>query len=201
MSDGAIHYRHELRRKAIHLCSALSPLVYLQISRELMLWLIVPLMVAFVLLDILRLTHSGFRKLYDRWLGPIMRRDEGDRLCGASYVMIAAVVCVFLFDKPVAVAALLFMSVSDALASLVGRSVGGPRWFDKTLAGSAAFFCSALLIGWWCLPGHQAAAVAGALVATIVEAVAGQFRFLRVDDNLLIPLAGGVVMTALHHYP
>lgn len=194
-----IKYRHEISRKAIHLCSALSPLVYLQISRELMLWLIAPLMVAFVLLDVLRLTHRGFRALYDRWLGWLMRRDEENRLCGASYVMIAAVACVFLFEKRVAVAALLFLSVSDALASLVGRKVGGPQWFDKTLAGSAAFLASALVIGLVCLPEHPVAAVAGALIATVVEAAANQFRFLHVDDNLLIPLAGGAAMAALHY--
>lgn len=191
-----MNYRHELGRKAIHIGASVFPLLYLWMSWELALCLVLPVTVSVVVLDVLRLASTRFRSLYDRWLAHLMRADEHKRLCGASYVMIAATLCILLFPRPIAVAALLFLCISDALASLVGLKVGGPRWFDKSLGGSTAFLVSALIIGLLCLPGSLVAALAGAVVATFVEAFASRFRWLGVDDNLLIPLVSGAVMFA-----
>jgi dolichol kinase len=191
-------YRHEVIRKTIHVASALCPLIYAFIDRELMLWLATPLALAFIAADILRQVHPRLRGFYDRRFGQLMRRDENQRLCGASHVMIAVVLCVWLFPKPVAIAAMLFMSVSDALASLVGQWVGGPRWLNASLSGSAAFLLSALLIAVPLLWGYPLAAVCGALTATVVEALPLRLGNARIDDNISVPLSGGLGMWLLY---
>jgi dolichol kinase len=193
-------YRDELARKAIHLTSALCPLIYLGISRQLMLGLAVPVMLLFLGIDWLRRKHARFRALYDRFLGQMMRTDEQKQFCGASFVMIAVVLCTFLYPKPIAVAALFILSISDSLASLVGRAIGGPSWFGKSLAGSGAFLLSALIIVWRCVPESPVAGVAGAVVATVVEALPLRVGRVRVDDNLSVPLSAGVVIWALQAY-
>lgn len=192
-----MNYRHEVARKAIHLGSAVCPLIYGLTGREVSLLIGVPVTLLIIGMDVARRRHAGFGAWYDRWLGRLMRADEHRRLCGASYVMIAVVLCILLFPPPVAIAAMLFLSVSDALASLVGLRVGGPRWFGKSLAGSGAHFASAATIALLCLPAAPLAAVLGALAATIMEAAPLRLGGARLDDNLTAPLAGGAMMVLL----
>jgi dolichol kinase len=135
--------------------------------------------------------------LIDRWLGRIIRQAEAHTLTGATYVTLAALLTIVLFEKPIAITALLFMSVSDALASLVGIRFGRARFFGKSLAGSAAFFVSAGVIGLLVLSATPLIALAGALVGTVVEAVPLKIGGYRLDDNLSIPLIAGAAMTAV----
>jgi dolichol kinase len=199
-----MNFRDELARKAIHLSSVLAPLLYGLLlhtagsqARPIALIVSAPITLLLFVVDALRLCHGGFRALYYRHLGLVMRSDEGQRFCGATFVMISVMLCIALFPPPVAIAAMLFLSVSDALASLVGRAVGGPRWFGKSAAGSLAFFVSALLIALLCLPGRPLVALVGAALATIIEALPHQLGRIRLDDNLTVPVISGAVMAAL----
>jgi dolichol kinase len=190
-------YRNEVGRKSVHFLSALTPLIYFFIDKRLALSILIPIAVAILVIDVLRQAHPGLRAFYDRHWGHLMRGDETGRLSGASHVMIASVLCIVLFPKPVAVAALLFMSVSDALASLVGMRSKGPRWFRASLAGSSAFFVSALVMALLLLHGRPLAALVGAAVGTIVEALPLRIGKARIDDNITVPLGSGLVMWAL----
>jgi dolichol kinase len=192
-----LRLRHELIRKTIHLSSALTPLIYTAISRDLALRILLPIAAAIIAIDILRQVVPRLRVFYDRRFGHLMRSDERWRLSGASHVMLAQVACIMLYPKPVAVTALFFLSVSDALASLVGMSVRSPRWLGKSLAGSGAYLVSALGLAIICLWPHLLAAVAGAVVAMVVEALPLRVFGARVDDNLSVPLAAGAVMWLL----
>jgi dolichol kinase len=192
-----VTYRNEVGRKSVHFLSALTPLIYFFINRQLALSILIPIAAGILVIDILRQAHPGLRLFYDRRWGHLMRGDEAGRLSGASCVMIASVLCVALFPKPVAVTALLFMSVSDALASLVGMRSKGPRWFGASLAGSSAFFVSATLMALLFLHDQPVAALAGAVVGTIVEALPLRIGKARVDDNITVPLSAGLVMWTL----
>ena len=193
----AAQYRNEFLRKSIHLGSGVAPFLYLLLGRTLSLWIATPIMVLFVLADLVRTSRRDVRHAYNRFFGHIMRADEARHFCGATYITIAIVACIYLFDRPIVVAALLFMSVSDALASLVGMGVGGPKLMGKTLAGSLTFFLSAFVIALLCLPSRPFVALAGAVVATAMEAWPLRIGLLRIDDNLTVPLVSGLVMTAL----
>ncbi len=192
-----MNFRDELARKSIHLASSLCPIIYLGISRHLMLWLAIPVMLFFLGIDVLRQWHAGFRAVFDRYLGQVMRGDESRQFCGASYVMLSVVLCTWLYPKPVAIAAMFTLSISDTLASLVGQSVRGPGLFGKSLAGSTAFLVSALVIMLACLPGRILAAITAAVVATIVEALPLRIGATRLDDNLTVPLSAGTVLWAM----
>lgn len=196
-ASAQVNFRHELARKAVHFSSAACPAVYAFIDRGPMLELVIPVTAVVIAADILRQVHPRLRAFYDRHWGHLMRGDEHQRLSGASHVMIAMVLCVWLFPKPAALAAMLFLSISDGLASLVGMRVGGPGWFGKSFAGSGAFLASALVIALVCLRAHPAAAIVGPVVATVVEALPLRIGRARLDDNLTMPLAAGAAMWAL----
>jgi dolichol kinase len=56
------------------------------------------------------------------------------------------VYCLLFFDKSVAVSAMLFLSLGDPVAALVGRRMPGPRLFGKLPGGTAAFVGLSLLV-------------------------------------------------------
>ncbi|MFQ6048849.1 MAG: diacylglycerol/polyprenol kinase family protein [Phycisphaerae bacterium] len=190
-------YLDEIRRKLIHLGSAAFPIAYWATDQRFVLRVLIPLAVVAIVLETLRHWRPGFRALIDRLLGRVLRQAEAHTLTGATYVTFAALISIVAFPKPVAVTVLLFLSVSDALASLIGLRFGKVRFFGKSLAGSAAFFISASAIALYLLPTTRLLALAGALIGTVVEALPLKIGEHKLDDNLSIPLITGAAMTAL----
>jgi dolichol kinase len=190
-------YGDELRRKLIHLGSAAFPLTYWATDQEFMLRVLVPLVIVALAAETLRRHRPGFHAFIDRWLGRVLRKAEARTLTGATCVTLGALLAIVLFSKPIAITVMLFLSISDALASLVGLRFGKVRFLGKTLAGSSAFLVSAGAIALFMLPEAPLVALVGALVGTVVEALPLRIKHYKLDDNLTIPLAAGVAMSAL----
>ena len=111
-------------------------------------------------------------------------------------MLMAALVAFLSFDQPVAVIALLFLSLGDPLAAVVGSRAPGFRVFGKSPVGTLGFVVVSLLVvlvlvatGY--VPYHWGL-VLGAVIAALVELAP-----LPVDDNLAIPLASGMAMQLL----
>jgi glycerol-3-phosphate acyltransferase PlsY len=105
-----------------------------------------------------------------------------------------------LFDKYVAITSLLFVSIGDLVATVIGEEYGRQMLFNnKTLEGSLACLASCLLIGMLMsrISPSMALEVAmvGAVSATIIELLP-----IPVDDNLTIPLlsAGAMMLTTFY---
>ena len=198
-----IHYRDEIVRKLIHLCSLSIPIVYYFISRTDA--IVILSIVTFVVLaiDLLRYFSHGFGKIFYSIFGILLRRHEVDEekknLNGATYVLISALVCVILFPKVFFVTAFSILIISDSMAALVGRKFGNHKFFSKSLEGTLAFFISASIVVLFTpkveglfleyLIGFIAAAV-----AAIVENISHGWM----DDNLAIPVSIGISMWALY---
>lgn len=144
-------------------------------------------------LDQVRFRADRLNRIFLRWLAPLLKADEGSRVTGATYMAIAALVVFLVFDRPLAVAALLFLSLGDPAAALVGRRMPGPRIFGKSPVGTAAFIAVSwvvvgVLVGSGVVDYHWGL-MAGAVVAGLTELAA-----LPVDDNLTVPIAAGTAM-------
>jgi len=192
------NYRVEISRKVLHVSSALIPLVYIFIDRETMWWLLVPCVCLIVAIEILRQVNPRGRRLFRRCFGVMVRGTEWHRLSGSTYVLVGALVSVWVFPKTIAIAGLLVLSISDSAASLVGLRFGRASFLGKSLAGSFAFFASSVIILWFAWPQSHGVALAAALVATIAEALPS-IRLGRVElnDNLTIPLLTGATLWLL----
>jgi dolichol kinase len=191
-------YPAEVGRKSIHLASALIPALYLILPHDWTVGLLGLALAIMIVIEGLRAVHPPFREFFEKWCGFMLRTAERQRLTGSTFVLVAALAAVLLFRKEIAIAVLFILSISDSLAAVVGRKFGGPRFVgNKSLGGSLAFFASALLIAMLCLPQRPVAALVGAAVATVVEAVPLRFGRLEIDDNLTVPLVAGAVMTLL----
>lgn len=189
--------RAELARKVLHLSSAAFPLLYLGTSRELMLWVSLPFVLLQLVIDVGRRYSSTLQRIVERCGGGMMRPRERHALTGATYVLLAIWLSILIFPKPVAIAVLLMLSISDALASLVGARLGGVRFLGKSLAGSAVFFVSAWAIAALIFPHRPGLALFAAALGTLVEAVHLRIGRLEIDDNLTVPFITGAAICLL----
>lgn len=186
----------ELGRKLIHLGSALFAVLYYYTDRGFMLWLMGVLTVLAIGLEVARQRSPAVRRLIQRVAGGVFRSSEQSEVTGATYVSIAILLTILLFAKPVAIACIAMLSVCDSLAALVGQRFGKARFLGKSVAGSGAFFLSALAIGCWLLPNVWAA-LAGALAGTLAEAQEIRLGRVQVNDNVAIPLLAGLAVTVV----
>jgi dolichol kinase len=191
----------ELGRKAIHLSFIVLPL---DLLFETLPWprgraqwtlLLALLALGALTLDLVRLRERRVRRLFRDFLGGMLREHERLGLLGSTYLLMAALLAVGLFPRPVAVAALGFTVLGDAFAAIVGKAWGRTRVFRKSLEGAlgglaaclawAAFLALSGVLPWPVL-------VAGALAASLVELLP-----IPLDDNLGMTLVAALVMSLL----
>jgi len=200
--DIAHSYSAELARKSIHLSSLSIPVGYWMLDKGTALSVLIPLTAAFALTDLARIFLPSIGSVYHRWFGWLLRpaeRDPGSRrLNGATYVLLSACICIWVFPKVVAITAFTILIISDTLAALVGRRFGKRPLFAKTLEGTLTFLISAIgVVAFTPKITHAAAeylvGMGGAVVGTAVESISG-----GLDDNLTIPIAVGAAMWILY---
>ncbi len=141
-------------------------------------------------LDLVRFRVPWLNRLFLYWLSLLIKKEEEARITGATYLLIAAFVSFLVFDKEIAIAVLLFLSLGDPAAALIGRPIPGPRILGKSPVGTVAFVgVSLMVIGVLASTGvleFQWVLVAAAVVAGLVELAP-----LPLDDNLTVPLVSG----------
>ncbi len=201
-SKATIDYKSEFIRKSIHLCSLSIPTVYFFISRQLALEILVPMFLAFLIVDLARFYHKPVQAWFYRWFGWLLRKHETDhktkRLTGATNILFSAIVCVLIFPKIITVNAFAILIISDITSALFGRRFGRRRFFQKSLEGAMAFFVSAVVVVFLApkvrgLALEYAIGVFAAAVGAVVEAAS-----TKIDDNISVPLAIGLVIWGLY---
>jgi dolichol kinase len=183
----------ELSRKAIHIGALAIPVgYYILPERQGQVIILIMFIVSFVI-DVVRLNEPRIRTFFYYFFGRLVRDHERYNLLGSTYLLLACLICVWAFEKNIAVASLCFLIVGDTMAALVGRAYGRIPIFTKTLEGSLACFASCLVIGLivFGLKGFRIF-LGGAVVATLFELLP-----IPLDDNLRIPLSAGFTMMLL----
>ena len=131
-----------------------------------------------------------------QFFSAFIRRTEVDKFNGSTFLCLAFFSVILLFPRPVAIAAMFFLSLGDAAAELSGKNFGRIRIFQKSLEGSLGFFLVAFVTA-WVLFFDWRVALLGGVAAALVEL----FSF-EVDDNLTVPLGSAtalwLVVTVLH---
>jgi dolichol kinase len=201
-SKATIDYKSEFIRKSIHLCSLSIPTVYYFISKELALEILVPMFLAFFLVDLARFYLEPVQKWFYRWFRWLLRKHETDqntkRLTGATNILFSAIVCVALFPKIITVNAFAILIISDITSALFGRRFGRRKFMQKSLEGALSFFVSAAVVVFVApkiqgLTAEYVITLFAAAVGAVVEAAS-----TTIDDNISVPLSIGLVMWALY---
>lgn len=194
-ADVPLALRHELARKALHLTSAAVPVVYASglIARRWLAALVLLLLGVALAVELGRARSERLREHFTRATGALLRTHEHHRWSGATWLLAAFAAAILLFPSAVAVAAMWAVSIGDAGAAIVGRSVGRLRVaaLGKTLEGSVA--CAALtFVG----ARFVARLDVGACVVAAIAAALAEAPRRPLDDNVRVALAvgGGILL-------
>jgi len=163
-------------------------------------------------IEFARIRHPAVKAHFHRSFGSMLREEEHTRMTGATYIILASLICSIIFKdyRHVAAMALATFIWGDAVAALVGQSIGKIKIGKKTLEGSIgclvlcliAFFCifptiPGLLDAW----NNGIPAVLGitaSLCVTVMELFPIRIRSFELNDNLTVPVVTGVVMVLLY---
>ncbi|MFZ2410981.1 MAG: hypothetical protein WAW23_05385 [Candidatus Methanoperedens sp.] len=196
----------ELRRKAFHITGSLIPVGYYFVTKETALLLL--LFVNVILLPVEWLRLGGKIRIPQTLLRP----HEEKKVAAYIYFHMAAFFCILVFNKTIAIAALLMLALGDTASGLSGAVISGgnirsngAKYRVKPIQIMAVMFSVCVLIGLVLLSLPLAPDMtklyfgvyaAGAIGATLGDAVPIRIMGRHVDDNLMIPLLAGIFMTA-----
>jgi dolichol kinase len=185
-------------RKTWRLCGIIFPLAYYFGSKTIALIVVLLFLGTFVLIELLRFTIPALNKRLISTFGFLFKETEKKRLFTTTTFLISFLITILLFQKDIAITAMLFSIFGDAASAIVGVH-GKKRIFDKSIEGSLAFLviCLAIGLALSLTKIHLVPAVfiLGAFSAALIELLP-----LRVDDNLTIALVAGAVMSAISKF-
>ncbi len=204
----------EASRKSVHMAGFLIPVAYyFFLPRELLLIALGAGVLCAGLLEYVRLSGNP---IYPK----VLLRDHEAKgvLAGYFYALLSSFLAVLLFDKPVAVAAMLFLTLGDGITGLAGAALtmmSGPMDADKRSHGPGAgenelmyamthpkspvlmavMLAACAALGLALYPALSLKMIAaGALGAVAADAFPWRLFGFVVDDNLSIPLVSGALM-------
>jgi dolichol kinase len=198
-----LHMRNDLHlfRKAWHMSMGLLiALVYLSgIHVVTGVMILASLFALSVTVEFLRLRVPSINEKVVRFWCPVMRSCEVNRVSGIPYYLLAALLAVGIFPKPVAILSILFLAIGDPVASLFGILYGkhSIRFSNgKSLIGTlggifACFMVGLVYLKSLALPQDQTLAIAfiGGLAGGLAEHLP-----LETDDNFSIPIVSGFIL-------
>ena len=113
---------------------------------------------------------------------------------GAIFFFLSSLICLIIFPVSTAIPAILCLAIADGIATIAGIRFGKTRIRNgKSVEGACAGFAASVLVMLFLLP--PATAILIATVASGIEIST------PVDDNLVIPIAVALMLTAVSMIP
>ncbi len=133
------------------------------------------------------------------WLLRNMEREKDLKILpgvGAVMLLGGALLALLLFDKNIALASITILAVGDSVSPIIGSSIGRirhpfnkERFIEGTIAGIImSAVCCLLFVG-------LGPAVIASTIAMAIESLELKFYGETIDDNLLIPVIAGVILS------
>jgi len=185
--------RNEIYRKMIHMLSSVLGIAVLIFDSHIIIPVMIALGIILPVMDLLRFRIRFFSFIFRFFFQQVARPYEHKGLTGAAWVFISAALTVLLFDKIAAGTGLLFLSIGDSFAAIIGIKYGSTRIGNKSLEGTTAFIVSSIVVV-LLIPGlNPVIGVTAAIVAAVFELV----PLKGLDDNLVIPLVSAFTIQML----
>lgn len=135
-----------------------------------------------------------------RWLLSHFERDhhmENFPGRGVLFFTIGAFLALALFEKEIAYAGILILSIGDAASNIVGKHFGKIRTKlnpDKYIEGTLFGVLVSIPIAYFFVP-NIGAAIAASCIAMFLEMPNVRIFNFEIDDNLLIPLGASFTLS------
>ena len=182
-------------RKLYHLFGGLGLLsLYYILGRRNALICYGVMALAVLAIDITRLRVPAINQYIQTHFSSFIRKNEANKLTGTAPYVLGIGLTLLLYRTDIATAAICFLAFGDVSATAVGERYGrtkisGEKSLEGTLAFVAAAVLSGVLLNFAGIHLMHGLILAGALVAAGVELLP-----IRVNDNLVIPVASGGAM-------
>jgi dolichol kinase len=135
--------------------------------------------------EVIRARSARARTVFNISVGALLREHEWHAVSGATWLMVALLMAAVCFPRDVAIAAMCAVSLGDAVAAIVGRTLAY-RGERKSLAGSIACFAASAIAARALADFTWSEALIVGLIASLAE------RLRRpMDDNPRIVIAVG----------
>lgn len=191
----AFSWRAELSRKGVHLASAVFPLSWAfgVVDRPRLLGVLGAGLLIAVAFEAARRRDGAAGRWFNAWFGGMLRDHESSGLTGATYILAAMLLVVWLLPERAALSALWAGVVGDAAAALVGRAVAARAAAQgKTWAGSVACALASAVGPLWLAAASPLQALGVGLAAAVAERPK-----LALDDNARVAIAAGLAAWGL----
>ncbi len=209
--------REEILRKLLHLFALLMPggiyfLPKFGIPWYVPIIILAILFVGSVVVENLRRINPKVQEIFNKSVGLMLRKEEEEKITGSTWVIGSAFVCSIIFRNNawIAFIALTLFVLGDAVAALVGMSIGKIKIGKKSLEGSTACFCLCMIFlccvfplipGLIPLPGGRLpfyVSTATSLTITVFELIPLHITpKIVINDNLAVPIIAGLLLHLL----
>ena len=192
----------EIRRKIVHASGILTIFSILWLGKWNASLIILSVALLFFLLGEYRKNRDKYKIIkvkkldeFEEFLENGFREYERPKTLpfkGATEFFIGCFFAAIIFETIPAIAAISVLSIADAMSTLIGSYFGRHRIHlnrKKTFEGSLSFFLTALFVLLFFTNPLKATIIA--FFSMLAEMIPG------IDDNLLIPITVGIMMTAL----
>ena len=206
--------KEEIARKLLHLFALLMPAGIFYLPRfgvpdAVPIGILAFLVVGSIAVESLRFRMPAVQKIFFVCFGRLLRQEEDKKVTGSTYVIAAALLCslIFINHKYISLMVLTIFILGDAIAAIVGLSVGRIKIGRKSLEGSLACFAMCMTLFYalfprlpWVLDAYDGKvpfllALAASLSTTLFELIPLKITGkLTINDNLAVPVITGGIM-------
>ncbi|MGM0567841.1 MAG: diacylglycerol/polyprenol kinase family protein [Elusimicrobiota bacterium] len=163
-------------------------------SKSLAAWTAGILLIVVALFDILRLSNKKVNAWVFKKVPFLFKTGEFSAFSASPAFLGGVLLSLLIFPADYASGGIIYLSIGDMTAALVGQKWGRKRIFNKTLLGSLAFVLSTFVfLTVLSQAGVLNLNILGIAVGSVVCALV-ELLPLKIDDNFIIPLAGSLVL-------
>lgn len=189
--------RFEVRRQVAHAVIGISiaALYYLNLISVGMVFMVLVIGGVFSVIST-RWRLFGVARILDYFERPDDRWNFPGR--GCFFMVLGCLLAMLLFEKNIALAAILIMALGDSVTNLFGRYFGEiklPYNSKKTVDGALVGVFAATMGAFFFVPLHVA--LVASFAAIFVETLDLKLGVIELDDNVLVPLVAGASMFLL----
>ncbi len=170
-------------------------------------------MVGFIFIEVLRFRLPWLQSLFLKYFGSMLREKEKGNLTGATYIVASSLICsiIFLKNPHISFIVLCTFIWGDAIAAIVGQSIGNIKIGKKSLEGSLACFFLCFILLFWVFPNIPLLLdiwngkvplpliIITSLCITLFELFPLKIsKKITINDNLSVPVITGFIMLILY---
>ena len=183
----------EIYRKVIHSVSILIPLSYLWLIKDqsIMILILTVLCSVSLLLEFLRNKSKTVKFLFNNMFIKMLRKNEKKgTLTGATWLLIGSLITTIFFPIYIVVPALIYLSIGDSFAAIIGKAYPFGKIGVKSITGSIS---GALASSIFAISVNKILPIEiiiiGSIIAMLIEIIP-----IKLNDNLTIPFISALVM-------